>query len=85
MALGLRFHKAQPCGLTDFTEVAGALGENQPICHPFFAGQPITSATVNLSRGMEHAGNRGMIGYTAVLMRFTPVFHISRRSGGRTP
>jgi 3-methyladenine DNA glycosylase Tag len=41
------FHKAQPCGLTDFTEVAGALGENQPKRHPFFAGQPITSATVN--------------------------------------
>jgi hypothetical protein len=79
------FHKAQPCGLTDFTEVAAALGENQPICHPFFAGQPITSATVNLSGGLSDAGNQGMIGYTAVLMRFAPVFHIIRRSGGRTP
>jgi hypothetical protein len=49
MALGLRFHKAQPCGLTDFTEVAGALGDNQPKRHPFFAGAPITSATVNPS------------------------------------
>jgi hypothetical protein len=47
------FHKAQPYGLTDFTEVAGALGENQPIRHPFFAGQPITSATVNLPDGMQ--------------------------------
>jgi len=42
--------EAQPYGLTDFTEVAAALGENQPIRHPFFAGQPITSATVNLPR-----------------------------------
>jgi hypothetical protein len=52
------FHKAQPCGLTDFTEVAGALGENPPIRHPFFAGQPITSATVNPSRG--HAAALGI-------------------------
>ena len=49
MALGLRFHKAQPCGLTDFTEVVGALGDNRPKRHPFFAGAPITSATVNPS------------------------------------
>jgi 3-methyladenine DNA glycosylase Tag len=49
----LRFHKAQPCGLTDFTEVAGALGENQPIRHPFFADQPITSATVNVWRDKQ--------------------------------
>ena len=48
MARGCAFHEAQPYGLTDFSEV-GALGEIQPICHPFFAGQPITSATVNLS------------------------------------
>jgi hypothetical protein len=47
------FHEAQPYGLTDFTEVAGALGENRPKRHLFFAGQPITSATVNLSRRMQ--------------------------------
>jgi hypothetical protein len=79
------FHKAQPYGLTDFTEVAGALGENQPKRHPFFAGPPITSATVNLLLGMEHAGNQGMIGYTAVFRHFTPISHISRPSGGRPP
>jgi hypothetical protein len=43
----LRVHEAQPYGLTDFTEVAGALGQNRPIRHPFFADRPITSATVN--------------------------------------
>src|SRR4051812_28851529 len=53
MARSCAFHEAQPYGLTDFPEVAGALGENRPIRHPFFAGRLITSATVNLSRGMQ--------------------------------
>jgi hypothetical protein len=47
MARSCAFHEAQPYGLTDFTEVAGALGQNWPIRHPFFTDRPITSATVN--------------------------------------
>jgi hypothetical protein len=80
------FHKAQPYGLTDFTEVAGALGENQPIRHPFFAGQPITSATVNRSRGTEHrweSGNdRLHCGFEAFYVSFS---HQPSFKGGRTP
>ena len=41
-----QFTTAQPHGLTDFNEVADALGENQRLRHPFFAGQPITSTTM---------------------------------------
>src|SRR3954462_15578278 len=79
-------YKEQPYGLTVFTEVAGVLGENQPICHPFFAGQQITSATVNLSRGMERrweSGNdRLHCGFEAFYVYFSQSAVVQ---GGRTP
>jgi hypothetical protein len=86
MARSCAFHEAQPYGLTDFTEVAGALGENRPIRHPFFAGQPITSATVNLSRGMqrrwESGNDRLHCGFEAFYACFS---HQPSFKGGRTP
>jgi hypothetical protein len=86
MARSCAFHEAQPYGLTDFTEVPGALGENRPICHPFFAGQPITSATVNLSRGMQRRWESGIdrlhCGFEAFYVYFSQSAVVQ---GGRTP
>jgi hypothetical protein len=73
MALGSRFHQTQPCGLTDFFEVAGALGENRLMRHPFFAGQPITSATVNVQRDKPHCLETGMI---AAALQFSDALRI---------
>src|SRR6266516_175650 len=83
MARSLRVSRSAAVRPDRFHWGGDALGENQPIRHPFFAGQPITSAAVNLSRRMRRDdGNQGMIGYTAVLRHFAHVFPISRRSRG---
>jgi hypothetical protein len=79
------FHKAQPFSLTDFTEVAGALGENRPIRHPFFAGQLITSVTVNLSRRMERRWESGNDRLHCGFEAFFACFTSAVVQGGRTP
>jgi hypothetical protein len=78
MARSSAFHEALPYGLTDFTEVAGALGENQPIRHLFFAGQAITSATVNLSGGMERRWESGNDRLHCLFDTFCACFGVSR-------
>lgn len=82
MARSSAFHEALPYGLTDFTEVAGALGENQSIRHLFFAGQAITSATVNLLGGVERSWESGNDRLHCLFEAFCACFGVSRHSRG---